>query len=47
MYKENKIKIDEMKQNIVKEHTKVINTFMKDREPLNKKKISLKISKIT
>ena len=34
---ENKIKIDKMKQNIIRELAKVTNTDMKDREPLKMK----------
>ena len=33
-FTENKIKIDEMKLDIIREYAKVTNTDMKDREPL-------------
>ena len=36
-YKENKIKIGEMKQNVIRELSKVIDTKMKDRVTLNGK----------
>ncbi len=42
-YTENKMKIDEIKQNIIREFTKIINTDIKETPPKN----TLKITKTT